>query len=239
MTPRRPRPPLPVRVRDGLGVAVRSVPFGLWFLGQMVAANWQVARDLLTPGLHTTPGVAAVPLRCRTRVEVTVLSNLITLTPGTVTLEVDRHGHVLYVLDIYGPDTADGLRRQVHALESRMLRMLRGVEPPAPPEGDGYGWSGRTDGPRPLSGSRAAPTGPRGGMSQAALRRRARTALADRSSGDGAERAGTRDSGPSVGRPHPEGSSAPSHPDAPAHPDGGTGAGPAPSRRSDDEGGVR
>nr|WP_297427226.1 Na+/H+ antiporter subunit E [uncultured Actinotalea sp.] len=234
MTPRRPRPPWPVRARNGLGVAVRSLPFGLWFLGQMVAANWQVARDLLTPGLRTTPGVAAVPLRCRTRVEVTVLSNLITLTPGTVTLEVDRHGHVLYVLDIYAPDTADGLRRQVHGLESRMLRMLRGVEPPAPPEGDGYGWSGRTDGPRPLSGSRAAPTGPQRGRSPAALRRRARAALADRRDADGAGRAGTPDGGPAVERPHPEGRAG-----SPPPPDGPAVAAPASSRRPDDEGGAR
>lgn len=149
--PGRRRRPLGRRLLHGLGVAVRSVPFGFWFLGRMAVANWQVARDLLTPGMDTTPGVAAVPVRCRTRTELTILSNLITLTPGTVTLEVDRHGHVLYVLDIYAPPHADGLRAHVHATETRMLRMLRGTEPPAPPTGDGRHWSGRAGAPAPAA----------------------------------------------------------------------------------------
>lgn len=147
----RRRRPLGARLLHGLGVTARSVPFGLWFLGRMVVANWQVARDLLTPGMDTTPGVAAVPLRCRTRTELTILSNLITLTPGTVTIEVDRYGHVLYVLDIYAPEHPDGLRAQVHATETRMLRMLRGTEPPAPPTGAVWHWSGRDGAPSPVT----------------------------------------------------------------------------------------
>lgn len=127
------RGPLLRRALRGLGVTVRAVPFGVWFLGRVIAANWQVARDLLTPGLDTTPGIAAVPLRCRTRAELTLLANLVTLTPGTVTLEIGRRGHVIYVLDIYAPTTSDGLREHIHATETRMLRMLRGTEPPPPP----------------------------------------------------------------------------------------------------------
>lgn len=218
MTPRRPGTPLPVRVRHGLGVAVRSVPFGVWFLGQMIAANWQVARDLVTPGQRTTPGVAAVPLRCRTRLEVTVLSNLITLTPGTLTVEVDRHGHVLYVLDIYAPPTPAGLRQQIHELEGRMLRMLRGVEPPAPPEGDGYGWSGRSDGPRPLSGSPVPPAGSSGRRVPRALRRRDRAARA-------AETAAPAKTATATAKTATETATA-------------TTASPTRSRRSDDQGGT-
>lgn len=138
-----PLPTPAARVRHGVGVALRAVPFGVWFLGRMVAANWQVARDLLTPGIGTTPGVAAVPVRCRSRAELTLLANLITLTPGTVTIEVDRHGHVLYVLDLYAPERPEGLRAAVHDTETRMLRMLRGEEPPAPPTGSVWHWSGR------------------------------------------------------------------------------------------------
>lgn len=121
-----------MRLRRWAGVAARSVPFAGWFVGEMVRANWQVAGDLLTPGLRTTPGVAAVPLRSRSRAEVAVLVDLINLTPGTVAVDVDRGANVLYVLDIYAPDTADGLRAQIHALEARMLRVLRGGEVPAP-----------------------------------------------------------------------------------------------------------
>lgn len=127
------RVPLRTRVRRGLGVTGRALPFGIWFLGQVIAANWQVARDLLSPGLDTTPGIAAVPLRCRTRAELTLLANLVTLTPGTVTLEIGRRVHVIYVLDIYAPATADGLRELIHATETRMLKMMRGTDPPPPP----------------------------------------------------------------------------------------------------------
>ncbi|MBC7292156.1 MAG: Na+/H+ antiporter subunit E [Actinotalea sp.] len=145
------------RAVHGVRAALRFVPFSFWFVGRMAVANWQVARDLVTPGIHTTPGVAAVPLRCRTRFELTLLSNLITLTPGTVTIEVDRHGHVLYVLDIYGPPTADEMRVQVQQTETRMLRMLRGVEPPPAPTGVRWEWSGRPEAPVPVVGTGGTP----------------------------------------------------------------------------------
>lgn len=124
------------RLRHAGGVVLRALPFSVWFMGQMARSNWQVARDLITPGLGTTPGVAAVPLRCRTRVEVAMLSSFITLTPGTLAIDVDRNERTLYVLDIYGPPTAAHLRTQIHHLETRMLRMLRGAAN-VPPAGGG------------------------------------------------------------------------------------------------------
>jgi len=73
---------------------------------------------------------------CRTDLEVTVLSSLITLTPGTLTLGTRREGAVgdaagdpdarrlLYVHGLYADD-ADGLRADIHDMERRMLHALR------------------------------------------------------------------------------------------------------------------
>lgn len=103
----------------------RLAAFAAYFLKQMVVANWEVATDVLTPGSRMTPGIVAVPLRCRTRGELTLLSDLITLTPGTLTLEVDRGAHVLYVLGLYAPDDPDAFRAEVVDLERRMLHATR------------------------------------------------------------------------------------------------------------------
>lgn len=101
---------------------LRLPGFLVYFLMQMFRANWQVAADILTPGSALTPGVVAYPARSRTAWELTLLSNLITLTPGTLTIDVetDHDRHVLYVLGLYAPSDPDMFRQQLAELEHRM-----------------------------------------------------------------------------------------------------------------------
>ena len=81
-------------------------------------------------------GIARVRSNCRTDAEVTLLSALITLTPGTLTLGTRRAGAVgdedgdpdarrlLYVHGLYADD-ADALRAEIHDMEARMLHAMR------------------------------------------------------------------------------------------------------------------
>ena len=78
---------------------------------------------LVLPG----PGVVAIPLDARTDVEITLLANLITLTPGSVSLDLSEDRRVLYVHAMYivGGDV-DAYRRAVkEGLERRVLELLR------------------------------------------------------------------------------------------------------------------
>lgn len=99
--------------------------FALYFLWELVLANLRVAYDVVTPTHHMRPGVIAIPLDARTDAEITVLANFITLTPGTLSLDVSEDRKVLYIHAMYIHDR-EALRREIKSgLERRVLEVMR------------------------------------------------------------------------------------------------------------------
>lgn len=107
---------------------IRLPGFLMWFIWEMLRANWQVAADILTPGSSLTPAIVAYRSRGLTPKEVTALSNLITLTPGTLTIDIDEppgQGQILYVLGLYAPPTPEAFHAELHELENKLLGITR------------------------------------------------------------------------------------------------------------------
>jgi multicomponent Na+:H+ antiporter subunit E len=98
--------------------------FGLW---ELLLANLRVAHDVLTPRYFMRPGIIAIPLDARTDAEITLLANLITLTPGTLSLDVSADRRVLYIHVMYiDDDDLDSIRRSIkEGFERRVLEALR------------------------------------------------------------------------------------------------------------------
>jgi multicomponent Na+:H+ antiporter subunit E len=71
------------------------------------------------------PGVVAVPLDARTDAEITLLANLITLTPGTLSLDVSADRSFLYVHAMYVDDVNDVKRQIKDGFERRLLEVMR------------------------------------------------------------------------------------------------------------------
>jgi multicomponent Na+:H+ antiporter subunit E len=76
---------------------------------------------------YVCPGVVAIPLDARTDAEIALLANLITLTPGSVTLDLSEDRRVLYVHAMYidGGDVEAYVRSVKEGLERRVLELLR------------------------------------------------------------------------------------------------------------------
>lgn len=104
--------------------ALALVVFLVVFTGQMVLANLRVAAEVVTPGLAMRAAIVRVPTRARSPLEVSVLANVITMTPGTLTIEVDPDTYELYVHGLY-VDDLDELRATIARTEDRLLRFLR------------------------------------------------------------------------------------------------------------------
>ena len=102
-------------------LAVRFVAFVVW---ELVLANLRVAKTVLfVPRDRLAPGIVAVPLDVRRDLEITLLANLVTLTPGTLSLDVSDDRRTLYVhaLDAADParvraDVKGGFERAVREL---------------------------------------------------------------------------------------------------------------------------
>jgi multicomponent Na+:H+ antiporter subunit E len=103
----------------------RVISFIGFFLWELLLANLRVAHDVVTPPLYARPGVIAIPLEARTAVEVTLLANLLTLTPGTLSLDVSDDGRVLYLHAMFIDDPERFRRRIKDGLERRLLEVLR------------------------------------------------------------------------------------------------------------------
>jgi multicomponent Na+:H+ antiporter subunit E len=96
-----------------------------FFLWELLLANLRVAYDVLTPRHHMRPGVIAVPLDAKTDNEITMLSNLLTLTPGSLSLDVSADRKVLYIHAMYIDDAEEVRRKIKDGFERRILEVLR------------------------------------------------------------------------------------------------------------------
>ena len=113
---------------DGLKGYPARVPRFIGFLGffikELVQANLRVAFDILTPPWHMQPGVIALPLSARTEMEITLVANLISLTPGTLSLDVSDDRKVLYIHAMFLDDEEE-LRRNLKEMEHSALELFR------------------------------------------------------------------------------------------------------------------
>lgn len=103
--------------------ALRVVGLLAFFVWELLKANLRVAAEVLHPRLTIRPGVVMIPLDVKTEAQITLLANLITLTPGTLSLDVSADRRVLYVhaLSIRDPEE---LRRAIkQGFERRILEV--------------------------------------------------------------------------------------------------------------------
>jgi multicomponent Na+:H+ antiporter subunit E len=92
----------------------------LLFLYELLLSGLRVARLVLSPRMDLKPGIFAYPLAVDRDFEITLLANLITLTPGTLSVDVsvDRKTLFVHAIDCSDPeqarrDIADGFERMI------------------------------------------------------------------------------------------------------------------------------
>ncbi len=104
------------RTRHGLALAA-------FFGWELIRANIRVAIDVLRPRLVIRPAVLAIPLDITRDGEILLLSMLINITPGSVTIDLssDRRTLYVHVMHVTDPDESrreikDGFERRVKLL---------------------------------------------------------------------------------------------------------------------------
>jgi multicomponent Na+:H+ antiporter subunit E len=91
-----------------------------YFLVDLVRSSVQVVVLVLRPTVQLRQAVIAVPVLGASDNLLTLLANAISLTPGTLTLEVDRPRSTLYVhvIDVgTGPDGVEAVRADLRHVE--------------------------------------------------------------------------------------------------------------------------
>jgi multicomponent Na+:H+ antiporter subunit E len=73
---------------EGTPRFIAGARFLVIFAGALVVATWEVVRDVLRPRLSLAEGIVAVPLVSHSPVIAALVGNAISLTPGTLTVEI-------------------------------------------------------------------------------------------------------------------------------------------------------
>ncbi len=101
---------------------VRLVGF---FLLELLLSNLRVLWDVITPGHISRPGIVGVPLRARPGMGVLQVANLISLTPGTLSVDLSEDRRTLFVHVMF-LDDPEQFRREIRdGLEKRILEVMR------------------------------------------------------------------------------------------------------------------
>lgn len=98
-----------------------------YFLRELTVASLVVAWDVITPRSHVESGVIALPLDAKSNIEITILASLISLTPGTLSLDLSVDRRVLYVHAVYiKKGDVESLKRQIkEGFENKLLEITR------------------------------------------------------------------------------------------------------------------
>lgn len=95
------------------------------FIYELIVSSVRVAWDVITPTHLSQPGVIAVPLDVTTDEEILLVANLISLTPGTLSLDVSADRRTLYVHAMF-VDDPEALRQELKTgMEQSVIEAMK------------------------------------------------------------------------------------------------------------------
>lgn len=97
------------------------------FFRDLIVSSVQVATAVLAPRDVSQPRFVSVPLKqARSGLEITMVANYITLTPGTLTVDVSPDRSALLVHSLLAGETSEGVRADVQdGIEPRVVRVTQ------------------------------------------------------------------------------------------------------------------
>ena len=96
----------------------------LTFNVELVLSAWPTIKAVLGPADRLKPAIHAVPLDVRSDGGITLFASMVTLTPGTTSLDVSGDGRSLFVHVLDGADRDAAIAAMKDSLEARAREVL-------------------------------------------------------------------------------------------------------------------
>lgn len=103
----------------------KTLNLAAFFLWELVMSTLQVGWDVITPRHINRPGIIGVPLTARTDLEIFLVANLLSLTPGTLSVDLSEDKTTLYVHVMFLEDISKTRTDIKNGLERRILEVMR------------------------------------------------------------------------------------------------------------------
>ena len=94
-----------------------------YFMWKLVEASVIVAWEVITPRDRTNEAVVAIPIKSTDRFMITTVANAVSLTPGTLILEIRENPTILY-MHVLHFKSLEAVRADVRRLEDHAIRAL-------------------------------------------------------------------------------------------------------------------
>ena len=103
----------------------KTINLAAYFFKELVISNLRVLWDVITPRHINRPGIIGVPLATRTDLEIFVVASLISLTPGTLSIDLSKDRKTLFVHVMFLDDVEKTRQEIKNGLERRILEVMR------------------------------------------------------------------------------------------------------------------
>jgi multicomponent Na+:H+ antiporter subunit E len=99
--------------------------FTVYVIYQIIIANFQAARDSLYPRSRLSPAIIGFELLAETDLEITLLANFVSITPGTLVIDVSDDKKIMYIHVMHVTDKEKFILDIRENFEKRLLDIMR------------------------------------------------------------------------------------------------------------------
>ncbi|MBO8156002.1 MAG: Na+/H+ antiporter subunit E [Bacillaceae bacterium] len=103
----------------------RFIRLILLFIKELILSNISIVKLVYKPKLDIQPGIFALPTELTRNWEVTLLANLITLTPGTLSIAVSEDQSTIYIHAMDIPDVEKEIQAIKETFEKAIMEVTR------------------------------------------------------------------------------------------------------------------
>ena len=103
----------------------KAINLAGYFLKELVVSNLRVLWDVITPTHINRPGIIGIPLTAKTDLEIFVVASLVSLTPGTLSVDLAEDRKTLFVHVMFLDDVEKARAEIKNGLERRILEVMR------------------------------------------------------------------------------------------------------------------
>jgi multicomponent Na+:H+ antiporter subunit E len=104
---------------------IRLLGFMAFYFKEVLLSNLKVAKDVLSPNPTFNCGIVEVPVKKLNDFGVAWLANMVSMTPGTLSLTYDSEKSSLCIHTMYMDDEASFIKSIQEQYENRIARIIQ------------------------------------------------------------------------------------------------------------------
>lgn len=102
----------------------RLVQFIVFYIYELIRSNIEVAWDVLTPNDLSKPAIVRIPLSLKSDFQIALLMNLITFTPGSLSVDLSKDKKFLYVHGMFVKNKSEFVKMIKDGFEKRIIKLF-------------------------------------------------------------------------------------------------------------------